>query len=60
MYIIVLYTLNYYEWHKFFFQIQIQYFKENLCSEMYFLKEQFIQNLQLLNSVAAALYFHDS
>ena len=42
MYIIVLYTLNYYEWHKFFFQIQIQYFKENLCSEMYFLKEQFI------------------
>ena len=31
MYIITLYTLNYYEWHKFFFQIQ--YFEEHLCSE---------------------------
>ena len=40
MYLIALYTLSYYEWHKFFFQIQ--YFKEHLYSEMYFLREQFI------------------
>ena len=31
MYIITLYILNYYEWHKFFFQIQ--YFEKHLCSE---------------------------
>ena len=38
--------------------LQVQYFKEYLCFEMHFLREQFILNLWLLISVATTLYFH--
>ena len=63
MYIITLYTVNYYEWHKFFFQIQ--YFEEHLCSEGAIYLEFMVADLcaccfifsWLLSSVVADLYF---